>query len=261
VSDGVIQLDVRPPTSGRLLAAWERRVDWPLTGLAVVFLAAYAWQVLDTSAAASTRTALEVVLWLVWGAFATDLIVRFGLAGDKRRFLVANLLDIVVVVLPMFRPLRVLRLVTVLKVLNRTTSVSARGKVGLHVSAVTALVGVSASLAVLDAERRDPEAIITTFPDALWWTLTTITTVGYGDRYPITFEGRLIAAGLMIAGIALLGVLTGAIASWFVERMHGIETAVEAVTREEVRELRAELAALRAELSKSRTDQDRETLP
>jgi len=64
---------------------------------------------------------------------------------------------------------------------------------------------------------RRPDASITTFGDSLWWTVTTISTVGYGDRYPVTVEGRIVAAVLMVAGIALLGVVTASIASWFVD--------------------------------------------
>ncbi len=67
---------------------------------------------------------------------------------------------------------------------------------------------------MLDAERHAENASITTFRDALWWTLTTMSTVGYGDRYPVTAEGRLVAGLLMVGGIALLGVITGTIASW-----------------------------------------------
>ncbi len=70
-----------------------------------------------------------------------------------------------------------------------------------------------ASLAVLEAERPNPQANITTFGDALWWAVTTVTTGGYGDHYPITTTGRLVAVGLMLAGITLLGILTASLAS------------------------------------------------
>jgi voltage-gated potassium channel Kch len=58
----------------------------------------------------------------------------------------------------------------------------------------------------LDAERADARANIRSFDDALWWSATTITTVGYGDHYPVTAQGRLVAAGLMLGGIALLAI-------------------------------------------------------
>jgi voltage-gated potassium channel len=170
---------------------------------------------------------------------------------DKRRFFVTHLFDLLTVVLPVVRQLRVLRLITVLKVLNRRYAGRVRQRIGVYAAGVTALVGLCASLAVLDAERDHPDATITTFGDAAWWTLTTISTVGYGDRYPVTWEGRLVAGLLMIGGIALLGVITGTIASWLVERLSGVEDQVveaEQATLAELRSVRAELAELRAEL-------------
>lgn len=239
----------------RRLTQWERRVEWPLTVLAVVFVVVYAWQVLDNRATNGLHTTLEVVLWGVWLVFALDYLARFTLAVDKRRFFVTHLFDLLTVLLPMVRQLRVLRLITVLKVLNRRFAGKMRQRIGLYAAGVTVLVGLCASLAVLDAERDHPDATITTFGDAAWWTLTTISTVGYGDRYPVTWEGRLVAALLMIGGIALLGVITGTIASWLVERLSGVEDQVaeaEEATLAELRSVKAELAELRAELRASR---------
>lgn len=88
-------------------------------------------------------------------------------------------------------------------------------------------------LAILDAERNQPNANITTFGDALWWAMTTITTVGYRDRFPVTGAGRFVAAGLMVAGIALLGVVTATVAAWFVQRVTEVQQA-EAATRAQV---------------------------
>jgi voltage-gated potassium channel len=65
----------------------------------------------------------------------------------------------------------------------------------------------------LDAERSSPDANITDFGDAIWWAVTTMTTVGYGDRYPATSAGRMVAFALMIGGIALLGTATATLAS------------------------------------------------
>jgi voltage-gated potassium channel len=99
-------------------------------------------------------------------------------------------------------------------------------------------------LAILDAERANPEANITTSADAWWWAATTVTTVGYGDRYPTTGIGRLVAVALMICGIALLGAVTATLASWLVERIKVEETE----TRSDVAELVEEVRQLRAEV-------------
>ena len=232
------------------LERWERKVEWPLTALAVVFLAAYAWQVLDDHGA--MHVPLEIALWLVWLLFAVEFGMRLTLAQNKWKFLKTHLFDLAAVVLPMVRQLRVLRLITVITLLNKKFQHKIRQRVSIYVAGVTAIVAFCASLAVLDAERHAENASITTFGDALWWTLTTMSTVGYGDRYPVTGEGRLVAGLLMVGGIALLGVITGTIASWLVEKLRGVEEA-ELETAQELRNLRAEIAELRAELGTRRS--------
>jgi voltage-gated potassium channel len=244
------------------VAAWERRLDWPLTVLAAVFLVAYAWSVLDTGLSARATWWLDALLWATWGVFAVDYLVRLVLARRRWRFVYRHLLDLLVIVLPMFRQLRVLRLVTVLITLNRQMRGDFRGRVGVYVGGATALVGFAAALAVYDAEREHPDASITSFGDALWWTITTISTVGYGDRYPVTWQGRLVAGLLMVAGIALLGTVTATIASWFVERARAAADAVEAVedaveaaaeeTEVELRQVLAELQRLHRRLDELR---------
>lgn len=228
------------------LERWERKVEWPLTALAVLFLVAYAWQVFDDHG--TMHFSLEIVLWLVWGVFAADYVTRFTLANNKFWFFKTHLFDLAAVVLPMVRQLRVLRLITVITLLNKKFQHKIRQRVSIYVAGVTVIVAFCASLGVLDAERHAENASITTFGDALWWTLTTMSTVGYGDRYPVTAEGRLVAGLLMVGGIALLGVITGTIASWLVEKLRGVEEAEHETVRE-LKNLRAEIAELRAELN------------
>lgn len=236
------------------LAAWTRRTDWPMTGLAALFLVSYAWQVLDIEAPPALHSARETAMWIIWAIFALDYVTRLMLARHKGRFIRRHLFDLIAVALPMARQLRVLRVLTLLSVLNRRATTSLRGRLGVYVAGVMLLVGSCSALAVLDAERHNPEANITTLADALWWTLTTVTTVGYGDLYPTTAEGRLVAGALMIGGIALLGVITGLVASWFVEKINGLERSLEDVALHELRAVRAELAALRARLDEVPTD-------
>ena len=90
-------------------------------------------------------------------------------------------------------------------------------------------------------------ANIKTFPDALWWAITTVTTVGYGDRYPTTGTGRLVGGALMLVGIALLGVITASIAAWFVDRLRDVQVA-ETTTEAALGEVLAELKALHTRL-------------
>lgn len=235
------------------LAAWERRLDWPLTALAVVFLVAYAWSVLDTTLTGRVRWWVDGALWVIWTVFAVDYLARLGLARRRWRFVWRHLLDLVVILLPMFRQLRMLRMLAVLNVLNRQVRGDFRGRVGVYVVGATALISFAASLAVLDAERSHPDASITNFQDALWWSITTISTVGYGDRYPVTGQGRLVAVSLMVAGIALLGTVTASIASWFVEKIREADVAAAEEVEEAVEQAAEEMAdserATRAELT------------
>lgn len=75
---------------------------------------------------------------------------------------------------------------------------------------------VFSSIAILQFETL-PNSNIKTAGDAIWWSYVTITTVGYGDKYPVTPEGRIIAAMLMTVGVGLFGTFTAYISSWFVK--------------------------------------------
>lgn len=175
------------------------------------------------------------------------------LADDRRRWFLWNLHELLIVALPVFRPLRLLRLVTLLSVIHRTVGESLRGRVATYVAGSAALLVFVGALAVLDAEQSVPDAKILTFGDALWWAVTTITTVGYGDLYPVTAVGRAVAVALMLSGIAVLGVVTASIATWLVQRVSDTtETAVENAEQPvlaEITELAAEVAALRREIA------------
>jgi len=228
---------------------WEQRADWPLTITAVVFLAAYAAPILWPDLVSPWLTICERVTWAAWGLFVVDYVARLALSLDRAAFMRSNLFDLAVVALPLLRPLRLLRLVTLLSVLNRNVGGSMRGRVAVYVTGATSLILLIASLAVLDAERGAKGATITTFGDATWWAFTTVTTVGYGDRYPITGQGRFIAGALMLAGIALLGIVTASLASWLIDKVREVEEHTQAATRADVTALAVEVRALRQELA------------
>jgi voltage-gated potassium channel len=230
------------------LEAWKARTEWPLALAAAAFLVAYAWPILDPTLSPALRAACRATTWVAWGLFALDYAGRLAVAEDRFRFFKHHLFDLAVIVLPLLRPLRLLRLVVLLKVLNRTAVSGLRGRIVVYVVGATGLIVAVSGLAVLDAERRggvDPN--ITSYADALWWAFVTVTTVGYGDLYPTSPTGRFVAVGLMIAGIALVGVVTATFASWLVEKVksEGQETQddVAALTAE-VRRLHAKLDRL-----------------
>jgi voltage-gated potassium channel len=232
---------------------YEELSQWPLVVLALLFVAAYAWGVLRPDLPGWLLLTLHLVTVVAWPVYLADYVLRLVLAEHRWRFVRQNWVDGVAVLLPLLRPLRVLSLVRVARVLDRRLTSTLHGRVAAYVTLTAALVVFMASLAVYDAERGAPGASITGYGDAVWWALTTITTVGYGDEYPVTGEGRLVAVLLMVGGIALLGVVTAAVASWFVGRVaeaaQAQDDADDAALRSEVRELAEEVRRLRAELA------------
>ena len=110
----------------------------------------------------------------------------------------------------------------------------------IYVVGGASLLAFCSALAVLDAERNSQEANIVDFGDAIWWAVTTMTTVGYGDHYPVTGVGRLVGFGLMVGGIALLGTVTATLASWLVEAV--------AAEKEQAEDLQATVRRLEAKI-------------
>lgn len=202
---------------------WEKRTEVPLTLLALAFLLAYAWPILDTGLPPTVRGTLDALSWTVWAAFALDLAIRLALAEERRRYLLAHWYDVALVALPLLRPLRLLRLLALVRILDRSAASTLAGRMSLYAVGTAGLSMGLAALAVLDAERSAADATITSFGDALWWSATTVTTVGYGDFYPVTLEGRIVAFLLMLVGIGVVGTVTASIASWFMSRAAGGE--------------------------------------
>jgi len=120
---------------------------------------------------------------------------------------------------------RILRLIRLLRVIRAFRSINKlvnhifanRAKGAFNSVVVLAvMLLLFSSIAILQVET-DPNSNIKTAEDAIWWAYVTITTVGYGDRFPVTTEGRVLAAVLMTAGVGLFGTFTAFVASWFAE--------------------------------------------
>ena len=199
---------------------WVERGQRPLDLLAVIFLidVILLWGFPD-GPPAFLKT-LNVIAWIVWACFAVDYVARLRLSIGKARFVRTHKLDLLVL-LPMLRLLRVFL------VLRRSlASVSTEKIAGSIVSLVVAAVFVSAFF-MWRVEYNAPGATITTFRYALWWAIVTTTTMGYGDYTPVTLPGRVIATGVMVVGIGLIGTVSATVAAWFVTRHSdpGTETA------------------------------------
>lgn len=236
--------------------AWERVSDLPLTILAIVFLLAYAIPIIFPGIPPRWHTILHYVDLGVWALFTLDYIRRFVIADEKWYFVRTHLLDLAVVLLPPLRPLRLIRAATVLfSTIDRRARVHPRRKLTIQVGTAAVILLVLASLAALDAERGAEGASLQTIGDASWWAVVTVSTVGYGDYFPVTLEGRLVALALMFGGVGLIGFITATATSWIVEKLSKADKVaddthdnVDLLLRE-VRQLRAEVAELRAEVT------------
>ena len=198
------------------LERWKRITEWPLACASIVFLVAYAWAVVG-NLDADDGVIPELIMNIVWVAFAIDYLISLYLAKPRARWFITHLHDLAIVALPFLRPLRLLRLVAFITVLQRSVGAALRGRVTIYAASASALLVLVAGLAMLDAEQNATGANITNIGDATWWAFVTITTVGYGDYFPVTLAGRLIAVALMAAGVALVGTVTATFASWFIE--------------------------------------------
>src|SRR4051794_6917643 len=233
------------PIHGHRIERWQERSEWPLAAVAVVFLVAYAWPILQPDLSPGLRTTCTVVVLVAWALFALDYVARVAMARRRLRYVGRHLLDLASVALPVLRPLRLLRLVALVRALNRKATNSLHGRVATYVATSVVLIIFVSALAELDAERGHAGANVETFGDALWWSATTVTTVGYGDRYPVTTDGRFVAIGLMLAGIALIGVVTASIASWLIESVRDAESDSQAELKRELADLHSELAEIK----------------
>jgi voltage-gated potassium channel len=199
----------------RLFDRVERVTEVPMLILAVIFLVAIlAPEIADLSEEAVL--ALEAISWIVWGAFAFELVLKTYLAPERTRYLITHWVDVLSVLVPFLRPLRFLRVVAVgLRFWEEARTVLRKRT--FSVIGTTSLLAVIASAVLIFVAERGGDGPIQTFPDALWWALATITTVGYGDVYPKTNGGRGVAVFLMLVGISLFGLLTARVAAYFVE--------------------------------------------
>ncbi len=175
----------------------------------------------------TVASTFAVIDYTIWALFAVEYLAKLALAPSRKQFVRTHILDLIIVAVPFFRPARIGRLMNLGR-LGRiavlTADIVARAKKlmthkGLHfvLLAVMLIVFTSAGLVTI-AERSANGANIHDFGQGLWRAIVTVTTVGYGDTYPVTPFGQGVAVALMLVGIGLLGVLTATVASYFVDQ-------------------------------------------
>jgi len=212
---------------GRSQDAYDRfsaAVEVPLVVLAVVWLPVLVIP-LVARLPANVAGTFGVIDYLVWAVFVAEYLIKLYLSPTRWTFFRRHLIDLLVVAVPVLRPLRLLRLLRLLTFARAGLTLSSALKRakdllthnGLHfvLLSVLAIVGVGAA-AELAFEQHAAGTNIHDFGDALWWAIVTVTTVGYGDKYPVSAGGRGVAVVLMLTGIGLVGVLSASVASYFV---------------------------------------------
>lgn len=147
---------------------------------------------------------------IIWALFLINLIVKVLIAPRRLSFLKSNILEVIVVI-PYLQPLRIVFFGT--KAIWGMTKI-ARPDFLIVVSG--GLVIISATIVTSLERSSNPE--LGSFPDALWWAIVTITTVGYGNQEPVTFFGRIVAVILMITGVGFFGAIAANLAAFFVRK-------------------------------------------
>lgn len=173
-----------------------------------------------------TSKLLNYIDYAICSLFLMDFFIRFYYAENKAKFMRWGWIDLIssIPMVDFLRVGRIFRLIRLLRVIRAFRSTrqlvhhifknKTQGAL-TSVSIFAILVVIFSAIAILQVENV-PNSNIKTAEDALWWAYVTVTTVGYGDRYPVTTEGRVIASVLMTAGVGLFGTFTAYIASFFV---------------------------------------------
>jgi voltage-gated potassium channel len=210
------------------LERFERATELPLLLLALAMIPLLlAPAVLDLNDTA--KAAILAADWFIWAAFALEYVIRLALTDQRARFVRTQWPDLLVIVLPFLRPLRIMRSARALRLLRLArlaavlTVITREGRRlltrhKLHYALLATMAMVVGCALLVHAVEVGHGGSIDSVGDALWWAITTVTTVGYGDTFPVTAAGRGVAAVLMATGIALFGVLTANLAALLVDQ-------------------------------------------
>ena len=199
---------------------WEARTAWPMFVLSVVFFAASVWSLADDSLPVHLRTMLALLILGLWVYFIVDFVLRMTVSRRPVAFIRSRWYELISLVLPLLRPFLILAYLWRLPLFDRFGAAGQRARYLVSVASFALLFVYTASTAVWFVEGHDPHANIVDLGDAIWWGFCTIATVGYGDFTPVTTFGRVLAVGLMLGGIVVIGVTSAAFISALTERVH-----------------------------------------
>ncbi len=198
---------------------YRRIWDSFLVLMALAFLIAFSWPAFDANLSLTAQKYLDFTQWFCWFFFAVDVILGLIYAEDKKQYLKSHPLEVAAIILPFFRPLRLLRFVSLGALVVQKISIGKSVGMTLRLAIGSFFLAFLAAVQITQVERVAPGGNIKTFGDAMWCALSTLVTDGYTDKYPITNQGRLLAFGLMLLGITLLAAISATMAAWFVRTM------------------------------------------
>ena len=233
----------------RAINWWSKLSPTFLQVLGVIFLAGYAWPIINPNLSPALHSLCNWTLFVIWVFFAFDYFARLSVADDKRLFVRKNLLDLAAVALPFLPLLRAIRALAAVTVLSRRNRGSRSQQVTTSVVTLAFATWFVAGLAVTEAERHVDGSNIQGVGDGWWWAITTMATVGYGDTYPVSTQGRIVGTALMIMGVALLGTITASIASNF-NSTDSEDSSNGTPSASEVDDLKKRIAELESKLEK-----------
>jgi voltage-gated potassium channel len=240
--------------SGNAVERIERFTEVPMLVLAIAYVPAFIVEYLP-DVPPEIRQDADIVQWTIVAAFAVELLVKVAVADRRLSYLRSHWPEVLIVVLPFLRPLRVLLVLPFLiRAVRGLERILGPYKAAYVLVLWLLTVFTGAGLVLLFEEGSG--GTINGFWDALWWAVTTITTVGYGDTYPVTFAGRVVAIVVMLVGIILFGVLTAGVAAYFVERVeerdegeqtHKLDLVLKRLDEQEERNKKVDLLLVRLE--------------
>lgn len=238
---------MRPDTHEDVaLERFSSRIDPVMTVLALLWLPVLVVPFV-TQLHGSVALTFDALDYFIWAAFAVEYAVKLWLAVDRWHFVRHHLLDLAMVAVPILRPLRLARIFRLVRLsrvvlvlssgLKRARALFAHHGLQFVILAVSAIVFAGAGLEVYFEKHSVGPTAVHNYADALWWAIVTVTTVGYGDKIPMTGAGKVVATGLMLTGIGLVGALTATIASFFVQEQHASELTEIKAQLQEIRDL------------------------
>ncbi len=225
----------------------DRMTELPLLLLSFIMIPVLLGPLLwEDSFSTAERALFQTLDIFIWAVFAADFFLKFAVTPAKLNYLKGHWLEALTVLVPFIRPLRIIRIV----LFGARALRGARRLVNVDFLVVYAIgIVVIAATIVAGVERGHDS--ITSFTDALWWSVVTATTVGYGDMTPITPVGRGMAVLLMLVGIGLFGGLTANFASTIFRTDDNVEANTEQLL-DEMKALRTELVELRQSVDVAR---------